>query len=247
MFGATSHILKTLTRDPVTTRVRSIKPSEDVESMWDGLDKTARAWSWSPHSHDVLEGVQESYKYTEADEIEDALLFPDEATGEMANNLFRHYPSAMELFERDPFDARKFASDRDTDDDDDDDSEGFNYDDDEAIEDDGDSEWENESSDKEYKLVFPGEEEALDALTEHFKTTSLGLGEPDYFLPLLRNPSKSRFIPDVLKPHPFVIMENLRGALRSQKQYDHSPAGVEADFFRHIDREKSKGMWVGIA
>ena len=59
----------------------------------------------------------DSYKYTEADELEDAILFPYEAVpGLLPNDLYHHVPSAMEMFETQPIDIRKFAGDLDTDD-----------------------------------------------------------------------------------------------------------------------------------
>jgi hypothetical protein len=87
MFFATRHILHTITRDAKTERICSIKPDEQVVSMWDGLDQTAKAYNWCPSDDgDIDEGFMASYAYTEADELEDAILFPKEARGEMADS-----------------------------------------------------------------------------------------------------------------------------------------------------------------
>ncbi|KAF2126227.1 hypothetical protein P153DRAFT_378428 [Dothidotthia symphoricarpi CBS 119687] len=253
MFSQARPILATITKDPNTERCRSIKPDEQVTSMWDDLDKTAVIWEWSTQ-HGAKETEFEP-RYTEADELEDALLFPLEATGEMADNLFRNNPSAMEIFEKQSIDVRTFAADLDTDDEFSGSEGDFDSDmDDEAFEDDGeldgledddnDEDWDTEegSSDGEYGYVHKGEvgaaNEAIDVLTKMFKGSSFR--EPDYFLSIIRNPSKANQIPESIRNNPADFMASLRIALRSQKAYDSSHIGIEADFHRHLDRQKSK-------
>jgi hypothetical protein len=266
MFSATRHILETITRDPITERVRSIKPGEEVASMWDGLDETARSYKWAPNdSADMDEGFQESYAYTEADALEDALLFPLETNGEMADNLFRNDPSAMEVFEKETIDVRRFAADLDTDDESMDSDEDLDsttgYDSDlaeqarkalEALEDDDeDSDWEDEElSDDNDELhnngsnfVTAEEKDAIDrtvdVLSNQMKKS--GTREPDYFLPILQNPASATEIPKAIREDPANLMQVLKNALRCQKEYDSSHMGIKADFYRHIDRQKSKG------
>ncbi|KAF3051114.1 hypothetical protein E8E11_006285 [Didymella keratinophila] len=245
MFSTAGPILKTLTKDPVTERVRSIKPDEKVESIWDGLDKNARAWSWSPQGGFGKEGFEDSYKYTEADELEDAILFPLENTGLLPNDLYRHVPSAMEMFETDPIDFRRFAADLDTDDE----VESSDGTDLGEAEDDGDSDWEDKSDDDGYELVHeselkPGESEdaaeAVEILIEQFKSTMITGG--DFFLPILRDPESKRAkkLPKSIRKDPMELMGCCRFALRCLQEYDHSHKGMEADFYRHIDRQKSK-------
>jgi hypothetical protein len=246
MFSTAGPILKTLTKDPVTERVRSIKPDEKAESIWDGLDKNARAWSWSPQGGFGKEGFEDSYKYTEADELEDAILFPLENTGLLPNDLYRHVPSAMEMFETDPIDFRKFAADLDTDDE----FESSDGTDLGEVEDDGDSDWEDDSADDGYELVHdseltPGESEdaaeAVEILIEQFKSMMITGG--DYFLPIMRDPESKRAkkLPKSIREDPVELMGCCRFALRCLQEYDHSDRGMEADFYRHIDRQKSKG------
>lgn len=249
MFSATRHILQTITRDPETERVRSIKPGEEVTNMWDGLDKTARAFNWSPgETTDMDEGFDPSYTYTEADEIEDALLFPLEASGKMADNLFRNDPSAMEIFEKETIDVRKFAADLDTDDeptdsgeDSDDDIYSEDYDSEalEALEDDDeDPDWESEEdvSDEfgDGAFITAEEQDAIDEsvtiLANQMKRARSY--EPDYFLPIVRNPSSAQGIPALVQNDPVNLMHALRNALRCQKEYDGSHMGIEADFLR---------------
>lgn len=245
MFSTAGPILKTLTKDPVTERVRSIKPDEKAESIWDSLDENARAWSWSPHDGFSKEGFEDSYKYTEADELEDAILFPLEDTGYLKNDLYHHVPNAMEMFEKEPLDLRRFAADLDTDDEVDE-SEGEDLG---EAENDSNSDWEDETDDdSEHDLeskLRPGESDDADKanqiLSAQFAFSNRR--EPDYFLPLLRNPQSSRakLLPRSVRTKPEELMWACRFAMRSQQEYDTSSRGMEADFFRHIDRQKSKG------
>jgi hypothetical protein len=81
---------------------------------------------------------------------------------------------------------------------------------------------------------------AMDVLNDQFKLMKRA---PDYFLSILRNPEgqSARQIPMSTRTKPEDLMGCCRYALRCQQEYDHSPEGMEADFFRHIDRQKSKG------
>jgi hypothetical protein len=250
MFTATRHILETLTRDPTTERIRSIKPDEQVKSMWDCLDDTARAYTISPSDGvERGEGWDSSYAYTEADELEDALLFPLEATGEMTDNLFRNDPSAMEIFENETIDVDKFAADLDTDEESDTDGDYDSEEDEEALaaldDDDGDSNWatdEDEMEDDGGTFITQEEQDEIDDTVEMLadRMRQFGIG-PDYLLPIARNPAGAKNVPNSVKRDPEVMMSVLRSALRHTQEYD--TGKIEADFYRHIDRRKSKGMY----
>jgi hypothetical protein len=257
MFSATKHILQTITRDPKTERVRSIKPGEEAQNMWDGLDNSAKAFRWSPDDGETNEVFEVGYTYTEADELEDALLFPLEANGQMADNLFRNDPSAMEIFEKGSIDVRKFANDEDTDDEwmgsDEDEYDDFDSElDDEELaaleDDDGDSEWgtDDDGSEGGRDLITAEEQDAIDETIGMLaaKMKQFVIREPDYFLPILRNPAAAKGIPESVKKDPVNLMHVLRNAFRCLKEYDSSQMGMHADFMRHIDRQKSKGMWI---
>jgi hypothetical protein len=253
MFTATRHILETLTKDPVTERIRSIKPDEEVKSMWDGLDETARAYTISPHDGvERGEGWDASYAYTEADELEDALLFPLEATGEMTDNLYRNDPSAMEIFENETIDVDRFAADLDTDEEFDDelesDGEYDSEEDEEALaaldDDDGDSDWATDEEEMENggrTYITQEEQDDIDDTVEMLadQMRQFGIG-PDYLLPIARDPASAKNIPASVKRKPEVMMSVLRSALRHTQEYDTNK--VEADVYRHMDRRKSKGM-----
>lgn len=245
MFSTAGPILKTLTKDPVTDRTRSIKPGEEVESIWDGLDKTARAVTWSSKGGFEREGFEDSYKYTEADELEDAILFPLEGTGLLPNDLYHHVPNAMEMFETDPIDMRRFAADLDTDDE----MESSDGTDLGEVEDDGDPDWEEQSDDG-YGYVHESEiqpggsldaAKAVDILSDQFRSSVMR--EPDYYIPILRDPAskRARRLPKSIRESHEELMTACRFALRCQQEYDDSSMGMQADLYRHIDREKSKG------
>lgn len=66
---------------------------------------------------------------------------------------------------------------------------------------------------------------------------------PDYFLPILRDPNskRARKLPKSIRSTPEELMWACRVAMRCQQEYDTSNGGMEADVFRHIERQKSKG------
>jgi hypothetical protein len=105
MFKVSAPIFETLTIERGTSRVRSIKPGEDVESMWDHYKANAHAFQYSPENKnpqkDMKEGMDQTFVYTEADEIEDSILFPEEGTGEMKDNVFRDGSEDMHAVEDD--------------------------------------------------------------------------------------------------------------------------------------------------
>ncbi|KAF2023459.1 hypothetical protein EK21DRAFT_105292 [Setomelanomma holmii] len=224
---------ESLTRDSETERVRSIKPGEEIISMWDALDTTARAYSWSPNdpseNEEMDEGFEPSYAYTVADELGDALLFSLEANGDMTNNFFRNDPNAMEIFEKETIDVRKFAANGDTDDelmdldeDFDDDLDSEKEYDVEALDgledDDGNSEWESEEEMSDFGDAI---DETVDMLVTQMKATRIR--EPDYFL-----------------PYPTNLMHAMRNAFRCMKEYDSSHMGIEANFLRQLTRHSFK-------
>jgi hypothetical protein len=249
MFSVSAPILKTIIKDPKTERVRTIKPGEEDKSIWANLSTTARAVQWSPTTGEALEGLDDSYKWTEADEIEDAILFPEELTGQMKDNLFKESPSVMDMFERKPmFNLRKFAKDADT---------GDEYSTDSELDaldtDDGDEEWEDDPSEMDSedddKLDFIPKEEAgnaekaIEVLSKQFKNMMFSpTQENDYFLPILRNPKLATRIPKSIRMHPADFMGSLRFAMMSQKIYSSDHEDLHEDFMRHLDREKSKGV-----
>ncbi|KAF2638583.1 hypothetical protein P280DRAFT_471187 [Massarina eburnea CBS 473.64] len=264
MFSQCKAIFKTICEDKETKRTRTIQPGEDIESKWDSLHRTAHAWHFVPDDSNPgqekrVDGLEHDHKYTDADEIEDSILFPEEGTGEMGDNLFRENPSVMEMWERNyTLNLRRFAEDLDTDDEissEDDSEDDPNHSDSPSPlqstnVDDGD-EWDTESdeadeADEDSDDIAYGPQEdvddAIDALCERFKrTTMMNKSNPDYFLSVLRAPeSAASWIPRSVLSNSRDLMSTMRVAMKRNKEYDISSAGIEADFMRHIDREKSK-------
>ena len=101
LFKPSESILKTIHKNLETGRVHTIKPNEEAESMWDMIQKgSAKVWQVSTASDadEPVEGMSDTYRYSEADALEDAILFPDEATGQLQNNLFKEHASALDTF-----------------------------------------------------------------------------------------------------------------------------------------------------
>ncbi|KAF2657236.1 hypothetical protein K491DRAFT_756974 [Lophiostoma macrostomum CBS 122681] len=187
MFTPAREILKTIHKDPETGRCTTVKPGDGLQSVWDFIcSGGARATFSSNITGETKEGMSETYMYTEADELEDAVLFPEEGTGEEKDNLFREKLNMVDQFERKPMlDVRRFAADADTD-------EELSSDEGSAslASDDGDEAWDTESSDHsdekgpaepswennyEYTLGDPKDaEKAIDVLTKQFSLESLG-------------------------------------------------------------------------
>lgn len=242
-FKLAEPILKTLTKDPVTERVRSIRPGEEVGTLWAEIKPDHPVLQWSPDTGEASPQPMPTFKYTEADEIEDVYLFPEEVAGTLKNNLFKKNLNAMEKFEsRPPIDIRRFAEDLDTDD---------------SLEEgdeDMDDEWESTDTSEDednmelYELKptsVPHNDvhKAIDILEKKFRAASMNMFQkPDYFIPLLkdRNAGWASQLPVSVRNSPEDLMGSIRFSLMDQKEYDPSHNSLEKDFFRHIDREKSK-------
>ncbi len=74
-------ILKTLTYDGDSWRRRDIQEGEEVESTWDELVSDNANLQWrTPHGH-VSKDMPKHLIYTEADALEDEILFSDNGQG----------------------------------------------------------------------------------------------------------------------------------------------------------------------
>lgn len=85
-FAHTKHIMETLTREPVTLRVRQIKPGEEAESLFDELaGPNAQFWVNTSDgksirtSEEVVPGVGPYFYYNDTDAAEDAVIFDEES------------------------------------------------------------------------------------------------------------------------------------------------------------------------
>jgi hypothetical protein len=111
-----SHVLKTITREEKTLRVRDIKPGEVVESIWDQVTNPG-AESVSTGTNDELQPEAHRYLlYNESDALEDAVLFPEESQ-KAGNAMIPHQSTqAVHAFEHEGPSIVKFIFDLDTDD-----------------------------------------------------------------------------------------------------------------------------------
>ena len=118
LYNPAESALRTITRDTVTLRARDIKPGEQVDSIWDTIQK-GRMSSWllednkqkptEVHEPDV------SKFYNEADVLEDAILFPEQTASGTVGGLFRGHETAMQDFMSKGPDWERFIHDLDTD------------------------------------------------------------------------------------------------------------------------------------
>lgn len=71
-------------------------------------------------------------------------------------------------------------------------------------------------------------------------TSLSGVGDPDYFLSILKEPAAASNIPASIRNHPADLMATMRLSMRRVKEYNDDEASIEADFMCMLDREKSK-------
>ena len=118
MYNPAQCVLKTITRDTVTFRARDIKPGEQVDSIWDTIQK-GRTSSWG--MDDKTKEPKEFHEpdlsrfYNEADVQEDAILFPEQASSGTVGDLFRGHETSMQDFMSKGPDWERFIEDLDTD------------------------------------------------------------------------------------------------------------------------------------
>ena len=148
---------------------------------------------------------------------------------------------------------RRWAKDADTDDDtsSEEDSDGDasdleNDDEHEHYDAEEDSDWEDEQEGLSWKTstYVPKElqeagNKAIEFLANQFRSSIIR--GPDYFVPIVVNPASAWQIPSIIRNSPPDLMATLRHALMHQREYGSTHDAMEEDFFRYMDREKSKG------
>ncbi|KAH9899086.1 hypothetical protein F4778DRAFT_771654 [Xylariomycetidae sp. FL2044] len=95
--------LRTLTREESTKRVRSILPDETVKSLWDEVNQPTNRflmtdmsnWKATEVAHDEVVSTSPYLFYSEANEAEDMVLFPDEITSNRRDVPFREITNPM--------------------------------------------------------------------------------------------------------------------------------------------------------
>ena len=102
----------------MTLRARDIKPGEQVDSIWDTIQKgRVSSWLLENNSQKPTEFHEPDMSkfYNEADVLEDAILFPEQTASGTVGGLFRGHETAMQDFMAKGPDWERFILDLDTD------------------------------------------------------------------------------------------------------------------------------------
>lgn len=114
-------ILKVLTRDTDSRRVREIKPSEltedsvKVESLWDVIHNSQTQFVFFNEKREVMERLPKNLLYNDIDALEDQILFPEETPGTENSLLAEGKANVLSKLEREGPDMDRFVYDLDTD------------------------------------------------------------------------------------------------------------------------------------
>jgi hypothetical protein len=111
-----AHVLKTITREEKTHRVRDIKPGEVVESIWDQMTSPPAQSTSSDTNNKLPPGAHHYLLYNESDALEDAVLFPEESQKAEDAMIPHQSAHAVHAFENEGPSIVKFIFDLDTDD-----------------------------------------------------------------------------------------------------------------------------------
>ncbi|PGH07906.1 hypothetical protein AJ79_06113 [Helicocarpus griseus UAMH5409] len=230
ILGDAAPYLKTLTTDPETRRVRDIKPVEQVESVYDVYASEDTTIRFHTNKGRIGTGLPRQVKYNEADALEDAVLFPEELTGEATSNRMKMMSNRLTDFEQGRMKdyARRFAYDLDTDEEYD--SDEFNSE--EYYSDDDEDDWE-ESDFSETSSV---NENAAIQPEENDKGQDEDNGE---------DKEKEDDLSDE-QPSNNLLEEFLEGLEKANETLEHFGPGPNDDEDMHgeilefIDREKAK-------
>lgn len=205
----------------------------------------------------------ERMKYNEADALEDEILFPEEASGEQRDNLFRPDDSAMARFEEGKIgDVRRWACDLDSDEDtehgylDDEDEDAEMYDPEAA----DDDEWEDEEQgvyDEYVSKLTQGQsrelvpksdaaDQAWDEFTHKF-SDYLNISDrrrQHYVFDQFNDPTKPldlSCIPEDIRKSDEDVMVLMRLSLMKEKDYnDMREEIMRPEWERFLNRQKAK-------
>jgi hypothetical protein len=240
IYGPAGHVLKTICRDAKSNRPRDIQPGEKAESIWDAVNHPGTAFFYSKDDNhmDQSEGnlslrrvfdepnkFPKNLFYHKADELEDAILFPEELADKKLDPLDVGKADPIGVWEagfslKGFVEGDCFESDSDsggeswvTDSD-----AGHDHEDDSGLEDDGDEDEDPANEDQ----AMAG--------------TSNGAG-----------PEKPKIdFADAARPIAF--SEEMREVMRKMSLKEKriprdrgSPAAMHAEFMEFLDKEKAKG------
>ena len=110
-YNPVSPIIKTLTRDRESWRVREIKSGEDVPSIYDDVHHEMSTFVFQPVDHKGVKELPKNLFYNEADMLEDSILFPDEQDDPLKTTV----TNSLTRWEHGPPGLHRFIDDLDTD------------------------------------------------------------------------------------------------------------------------------------
>lgn len=212
----------------MSLRARDIKPGEEVNSIWDTIQKgRMSSWNLDNNTREPREYQEPDLSkfYNEADVREDAILFPEQATSGTVGGLFRGHETSMQDFMSKGPDWARFIQDLDT-----------------------DEEYDDSDAETEYTLDYESHDEESDESSEvHNKRRVKGddcshgsdhssLDWEDFDDEAGPSDRQIRRIPSISEEEKqdLALMKNWRSP-ESLKE------DVEKAFFTFLDREKSKG------
>ncbi|KAL9004683.1 MAG: hypothetical protein Q9188_002498, partial [Gyalolechia gomerana] len=230
LYNPLAPILKTLTHDRETFRTRDIKPDEDVRSLWDEVLRTPnrRVDPGGETLEDrLIPDLDASYFYGEPDVLEDEVLFPEELLTESSNALYSGKANALEKFVTSGPDFVRFIHDLETD------EELESSDEDDHLLEDEREECESEEDD-----FFPeNEEEGSGSEQDETESPEGTSNEENRII----NAVHSKF---GLPPLSEEELDDMALISKWKPPRDFGES-VQEDFYRFIDREKSKAFKQG--
>lgn len=233
MYSPFEPILKTLTRDHETFRTRDIKPGEDVKSLWDEV-KGARnvmvnSRGETPEER-LVPDLDASYFYGEPDVLEDEVLFPEELSTETWNALYSGRANALGKFVNSGPDWERFIHDLETD------EELESSDEDDHLLEDGSEENESEEENELLDLLLGKVAADTDSDCGQDNKEKNESNPPGQLSTINAIKSKLGLAPLSQEEHDDQIMMSNWEPPRDFRE------NVEEDFYRYIDREKSKAF-----
>ena len=221
LYNPAESALRTITRDTVTLRARDIKTGEQVDSIWDTVQK-GRMSSWllenNTQKPTEFHEPDLSKFYNQADVLEDAILFPEQTTSGTVGGLFRGHETAMQDFMSKGPDWERFIHDFDTD-------EEIDISDAETRDTLEDGSHNEQAGEKEEKRLVKG---TMKRVPERDHTccedSNSEAGSSDSQIMAMTEDEKQDF----------ALMEGWKSSSFQREN-------VEKDFYTFLDREKSKG------
>ncbi|KAH8762906.1 hypothetical protein F5882DRAFT_431367 [Hyaloscypha sp. PMI_1271] len=240
IYNPAGPVLKTICRDPETNRARDIQPGEDIMSIWDDVNHPGTTFFYSKDENhaDQSEGnlslrrvfdepnkFPKNLFYHKADELEDAILFPEELADKKLDPLNVGKVDPIGIWEE-GFSLKGFVEGDCFESDSDTESEAWMTDSDAGREHEDDSDLDDEA-DEEGDAV-DADQETADAIndTEVEQKPKIDIVE------VARAIGHSDEMREVMKK----MLLKPKRAPRDRS----SPAAMQAEFMEFLDKEKAK-------